>query len=111
MVVEMTWGFVFPEAVCPIPARPFGLSKIGFDQQTDWRFFTGTFRNYGDHAQDGSSLFALQSNGSVQVVVNSAIIPEPQEYTLIFRLVALPFVILCRQMQKKRHKSLKSRRW
>ncbi len=55
-------------------------------------FFTGTFNH-----RDGSSAF-----GSMRVVVNSQIIPEPEEYALIFGLFALGFVVVRRYWQRKR---------
>ena len=58
-------------------------------------FFTGTFnRSLG-------ARFAANSEGSVRVVVNSQIIPEPEEYALIFGLFALGFVILRRHFSKR----------
>ena len=66
-------------------------------------FFTGrTFNNLGVGSNWGPQ-FAAASDGSVRVVVNSQIIPEPQEYALIFGLFALAFVFFHRrQMQKKK---------
>ena len=59
-------------------------------------FFTGTFnRNLG-------ARFAANSTGSIRVVVNDHIIPELEEYALIFDLFALGFVLFRRHWQKKR---------
>ena len=49
-------------------------------------FFAGTFNNRGSV---GPPNFAALSDGSVRVVVNSQVIPEPEEYALIFALFAL----------------------
>ena len=59
-------------------------------------FFGG---NYDLHASSRPD-FAI-SNG-VQVRVNSQIIPEPEEYALVFGLFALAFVFFHRHRQKKR---------
>ena len=46
-------------------------------------FFTGTFdRSLG-------ARFAANNSGSIRVVVNSQVIPEPEEYALVFGLFAL----------------------
>ena len=37
--------------------------------------------------------FAANAHHSVRVVVNSQIIPEPEEYALVFGLFALAFVL------------------
>ena len=60
-------------------------------------FFAGTFnRNFGGR-------FAANSEGSIRLVVNSQVIPEPEEYALVFALFALGFVFFHRrQMQKKK---------
>ena len=60
-------------------------------------FFTGT---YTLHASS-RPLFAANDGSSVQFVVNSQIIPEPEEYALVFGLFALGFVIVRRHFQKK----------
>ena len=60
-------------------------------------FFTGTFNNWGSVPR-----FAGSSDGSVRIVINSQIIPEPEEYALVFGLFALGFVIFHRHRQKKR---------
>ena len=53
-------------------------------------FYTGTF-----NPRSGPTF------GTMQIVVNSQVIPEPEEYALIFGLFALGFVILRRHFQKK----------
>ena len=63
-------------------------------------FFAGTFPN--DGGGNENPWFAARSNGSLQVTFNSQIIPEPEEYALIFGLFALGFVFFHRQIQKKR---------
>ena len=40
--------------------------------------------------------------GSVRVIVNNQVIPEPEEYALVFALFALAFVFFHRHRQKKR---------
>ena len=60
-------------------------------------FFAGTFNNRAD-----SPFFAANSQGSIRITINSAFIPEPEEYALVFGLFALGFVILRRHWQKKR---------
>ncbi len=63
-------------------------------------FFAGTFNN-----DSGSTIptpwFSAVADGSVRVVVNSQVIPEPKEYALVFGLFALGFVFFHR-WQKKR---------
>ena len=66
-------------------------------------FFAGTFNNYGDGPLSGPN-FAAFSDGSVQIVVNSQIIPEPQEYALVFGLFALGFVLFHRHRQRKQRR-------
>ena len=61
-------------------------------------FFAGTFNN----TTLTRALFAAASDGSLQVRVNSQVIPEPQEYALVFGLFALGFVFFHRHRQKKR---------
>ena len=61
-------------------------------------FFSGTF-NSGSGGRAVN--FAAMSQGSVRVVVNSQVIPEPQEYALVFGLFALGFVLCRRHFQKK----------
>ncbi len=63
-------------------------------------FFTGTFR-----ASASSPVFTASSEGSIRVVVNSQVIPEPEEYALIFGLFALGFVFFHRQRQKKKRQA------
>ena len=60
-------------------------------------FFTGTFHNWG-----GVPRFAGSSDGSLRIVVNSQIIPEPEEYALVFGLFALGFVFFHRRMMQKK---------
>ncbi len=67
-------------------------------------FFAGTFNNYGSGILSGPH-FAAASDGSVRIVVNRQVIPEPKEYALVFGLFALGFVILRRHFQKKRQAS------
>ena len=43
--------------------------------------------------------------GSVRVIVNNQVIPEPEEYALVFALFALGFVFFHRYRQKKRQAS------
>ena len=62
-------------------------------------FLTGEFWN-----QNTSPLFAASSGGSVRIRVNSQIIPEPEEYALIFGLFALGFVFFRRHFQKKQQR-------
>ena len=50
--------------------------------------------------------FVADSQGSVRIVVNSQVIPEPEEYALVFGLFALGFVILRRHRQKKRQQAI-----
>ena len=63
-------------------------------------FFTGTFNNRAD-----APFFAANSVGSVRVVVNSQIIPEPEEYALVFGLFALGFIFFHRHWQKKQRQA------
>ena len=67
-------------------------------------FFAGTFPNLIT-GSSGNPRFAAQSNGSMRVVVNNQIIPEPEEYALMFGLFALAFVILRRHFQKKKRQA------
>ena len=61
-------------------------------------FFVGTFNNRAD-----APFFAGNSVGSVRVIVNSQIIPEPEEYALVLGLFALAFVLVHRRrMRQKR---------
>ena len=59
-------------------------------------FHTGTFNR-------GRSFptFAAANTGSIRVTVNSQVIPEPQEYALIFGLFALAFVFFHRRFLQK----------
>ena len=61
-------------------------------------FFTGTYALDSNSRPD----FAANNGNAVQVRVNSQIIPEPEEYALVFGLFALGFVFFHRRrMQKK----------
>ena len=64
-------------------------------------FFAG---NYALHSSSRPE-FAANNSGSVQVRVNSQIIPEPEEYALIFGLFALAFVLCRRHFQKKQRQA------
>ena len=67
-------------------------------------FFAGTFNNRSSGFIFGPR-FAANSNGSIQVRINSQVIPEPEEYALIFGLFALAFVVVRRHFQKKRRQT------
>ena len=59
-------------------------------------FFTGfTFNN-----TPTSPDFA-QGSGGLRVVVNSQVIPEPEEYALVFGLFALGFIFFRRRMMQR----------
>ena len=62
----------------------------------------------GTHNNDGNgnfaANFAAQSSGSVRVVVNSQVIPEPEEYALMFALFALGFVVVRRRMMQRKQR-------
>ena len=45
--------------------------------------------------------------GSVRVIVNNQVIPEPEEYALVFALFALGFVFFHRHWQKKQRRLVK----
>ena len=62
-------------------------------------FFAGTFNNHANSFLNGN--FGASGSGSVRVVVNSQVIPEPEEYALIFSLSALSFVFFHRHFHKK----------
>ena len=64
-------------------------------------FFAGTI-NSGGGGETDSPYFAANSAGAVRVIVNSQVIPEPEEYALIFGLFALGFVFFHRRFQRKR---------
>ena len=51
----------------------------------------GVLRSWTDHTQ----------NNGLRIRVHGAVIPEPQEYALVFGLFALGFVIVRRHFQKK----------
>ena len=79
--------------------KPFSEFETG---STDGIF---TFNNQAGLADTGPG-FAANSRGSVQVRFHrGTIIPEPQEYALVFGLFALGFVFFHRQMQKRRQAS------
>ena len=59
-------------------------------------FFAGTYDN------TPTAYFAANSQGSIKVRINGQVIPEPEEYALIFGLFALGFVLFHRHRQKKR---------
>ena len=63
-------------------------------------FFTGSTYN-----NSLGPTFAANSAGSVRVVVNSAVIPEPEEYALVFGLFALGFVFFRRHFQQKKRQA------
>ena len=69
-------------------------------------FFAGTFNNRSTSSSPGPQ-FAAQSNGSVRVTINSQVIPEPEEYALVFGLFALGFVLFRHrhQLQKKKRQA------
>ena len=72
-------------------------------------FFAGTFNNAV--VRDlGTPSFAANSAGSVRVIVNSQVIPEPEQYALVFGLFALGFVLCRRYFQKKQRQQLPSQR-
>ena len=56
-------------------------------------FFAGTYNSQGP---------SFTSLAGMRVTINSAIIPEPEEYALVFGLFALGFVFFHRRWQKKR---------
>ena len=64
-------------------------------------FFAGTFNNWVAGLSQNDPHFAAAVDGSVRVVVSSQVIPEPQEYALVFGLFALGFVILRRRFLQK----------
>ena len=63
-------------------------------------FIQGEYHNSG-YGGSLSPWFAASPSGSVRFVVESQIIPEPEEYALIFGLFALAFVFFHRHRQKK----------
>ncbi len=66
-------------------------------------FNQGEFHNSG-YGGSLSPWFAASPSGSVRVVVNSQVIPEPEEYALVFGLFALGFVFFHRYFQKKKRR-------
>ncbi len=68
-------------------------------------FFAGTFPN--DGGGNENPWFAARNNGSLQVTFNSQIIPEPEEYALVFALFALGFVFFHhRQRMRQKRQSV-----
>ncbi len=63
-------------------------------------------RSLLDHGAEAyGPILEANSDDLVGIVVHSAIIPEPEEYALVFGLFALGFVILRRHFQKKRQQA------
>ena len=62
-------------------------------------FTAGT---YGNSLIGNPGTFFTRAANNFQVRVHGAVIPEPEEYALVFGLFALGFVILRRHFQKKR---------
>ena len=61
-----------------------------------------TIRSLLDHGAEAyGPILEANSDDLVVIVVHSVIIPEPEEYALVFGLFALGFVILRRHWQKK----------
>lgn len=80
-----------------ILAKPFSDFYSG---ATDGIF---TFNNLATGGTGGPRFASGAANGSVQVRFHrGTVIPEPQEYALVFGLLALGFVIARRHWQKKR---------
>ena len=76
--------------------KPFSEFETG---STDGTF---TYNNWANLENSGPA-FAQRTQGSVQIRFHrGTIIPEPQEYALIFGLFALGFVLFRRHRQKKR---------
>ena len=68
-------------------------------------FFAGTFGHGGvSRASIDETYFVANSLNSLQVTINNQIIPEPEEYALVFGLFALGFVLLRRHLQKKKQR-------
>ncbi len=67
-------------------------------------FFAGTFNNRVSNGPD----FAADATGSIRLVVNSQIIPEPEEYALVFGLFALGFVFFHRWQKKRQQQATAS---
>ena len=63
-------------------------------------FFAGTFNNRVSNGHD----FAADATGSVRIIVNNQVIPEPEEYALVFALFALGFVFFHRHRQRKQQR-------
>ncbi len=62
-------------------------------------FFTGTF-----NTADGDT-YLTTGNNQLRIIVNSQVIPEPEEYALIFGLFALGFVFFHRWQKKRRQQT------
>ncbi len=62
-------------------------------------FFAGTFN---DHRDGGGAVHFTSGISQIRITVNSQVIPEPEEYALVFALFALAFVFFRRHFQKKR---------
>ena len=78
-----------------ILAKPFSEFETG---STDGTF---TFNNWATLINSGPA-FAQRTQGSVQIRFHrGTLIPEPEEYALVFGLFALGFVIVRRYWQKK----------
>ena len=61
-------------------------------------FHAGTFNNVT------GPQFASASPNSVRLVINSQVIPEPEEYALVFALFALGFVFFHRRITRKKQR-------
>ena len=59
-------------------------------------FFAGTYNSVGP---------PFVSISGMRVTINSQVIPEPEEYALVFSLFALGFVVLRRHWQKKKRQA------
>ena len=66
-------------------------------------FFAGTYRDLFNGPN-----FAGSGSNNIRLTINSQIIPEPQEYAIVFGLFALGFVFFHRRFQKKRQASSSS---
>ena len=60
-------------------------------------FFAGTYNDLINGPN-----FAGSGGNNIRLTINSQIIPEPEEYALVFGLFALGFVLCRRHFQKKR---------
>ena len=57
-------------------------------------------QSWGSDTQN-SPYFAANENSSVRIRIHSSVIPEPEEYALVFGLFALAFVFFAPSIQKK----------